>query len=406
MDANGLIKTASADQARFDHRYVNGQVESLGLLVEEQRTNLLTYSEQFDNAAWVKVASTVGINSITAPDGTLTADKLTEDNTDNIHRLGQRYTKSASEITYTLSIFVKKAERRYFEFGMSTENSFVDAFFDMNTKSFLYSAPVIFGTFVLVDYGSVNYPNDWVRVYVTATTDTLTYVDSFFGVYATDGSNTYQGDGTSGIYIWGAQLEEGYFPTSYIPTTTATATRSIDYARITGTNFSSWYNQTEGTISCEFDFLGDNSVGGYPGVYYVDDGTNANCIGIWKYDDKNDVTSTYDTYAEAFVGGGTGEFKQYNLPGDFVTSNIGVQITPNVFAKTAHAYKQNNIGFSANGSTASTDTSANIPTVNRLLIGNLRGYPVDYSSPMSGHIRQLSYYPTRLSNTLLQNLTK
>jgi hypothetical protein len=387
MDANGLIKTASADQARFDHRYVNGQVESLGLLMEEQRTNLLTYSEQFDNAAWVKVASTVGINSITAPDGTTTADKLTEDNTDNIHRLGQRYTKSASAITYTLSVFVKKAERRYFEFGMTTENSFVDAFFDMDTKSFLYSAPVIFGTFVLVDYGSVNYPNDWVRVYVTATTDTLTYVDSFFGVYATDGFNTYQGDGTSGIYIWGAQLEEGYFPTSYIPTTTATVTRSQDNASMTGTNFSSWFNPSEGTTLISYDKYYQETQFDFP--YYP----ALFLIGTWP------------TRISYYDFGGVYQYMDVAINENFQASLYGSSTRPtNTTLKFIGAYKENDFAAIGTERVLYTDTSGSIPSgFNTAYIGNDGLFS---NTLLNGHLKQISYYPTRLSNTLLQNLTK
>ena len=63
-----------------------------------------------------------------------------------------------------------------------------------------------------------------------------------------NGTVTYDGNGTSGIYLWGAQLEEGAFPSSYIPTTTAAATRSADVASITGTAFSGWYRQDEGTF--------------------------------------------------------------------------------------------------------------------------------------------------------------
>jgi hypothetical protein len=91
------------------------------------------------------------------------------------------------------------------------------------------------------------------------------------------GQTSYTGDGTSGIYIWGAQVEEGAFPTSYIPTTTAAATRSADVASITGSAFSSWYRQDEGTMfanaTTNARHAGANT---FPRIASLSDGTTSN----------------------------------------------------------------------------------------------------------------------------------
>jgi hypothetical protein len=100
VGSNGLIQTAVSGAPRFDHNPTTG--ESLGLLVEEARTNHNTYSEQFDNAAWVKTRSSITSNTIVAPDGTLTGDKLVEDTTaSNTHQISQSASLTAGTHTYS-----------------------------------------------------------------------------------------------------------------------------------------------------------------------------------------------------------------------------------------------------------------------------------------------------------------
>ena len=101
MDANGLVSTASADSPRFDHRYVNGEIESLGLLVEEQRKNQVTYSEDFTQ--WNNTNTTDAVDtSINAPDGTNTATKITDDSTNAAHNVKFNFTTDSSD-TFTVS---------------------------------------------------------------------------------------------------------------------------------------------------------------------------------------------------------------------------------------------------------------------------------------------------------------
>jgi hypothetical protein len=226
-DADGVLQTAAIDEPRYAYDPETGDFE--GLLIEEQRTNLFTYSEQFDNSAWTKTNVTITANAEVAPDGTTTADKIVENNATGIHHLWHTGRNVASGSTYTFSLFVKKSERNVLIrldniSASSTWNGVTPTvIFDFATES------------ITVNNGSINsgfipYPNGWYRLYVTgvatATTNTSPNILLVSGTSA--GSANYEGDGTSGLFIWGAQLEEGAFPTSYIKTEASQVTRAAD----------------------------------------------------------------------------------------------------------------------------------------------------------------------------------
>jgi hypothetical protein len=208
-----------------------------------------------------------------------------------------------------------------------------------------------------------------------------------------DGSRNYTGVTGNGLYIWGAQLETGTTATSYIPSTSssqgirtadisssAQATRPADSAVITGTNFSSWYRQDEGTIFAKANTI--NELNSAKSVIGFDDTTLLNRLYLSK---KYDLNSYFEV----------GIFAN-NIGQTFILQPVIIELL-NSFS---FSYKVNDIAFVANSSSVNTDTSAIIPNVNRLLIGNLGG-----GSRLSGHISKLAYYPKRLSNTELQGLT-
>jgi hypothetical protein len=384
VGADGLIKLAGVNEPRFDHDPSTG--ESLGLLVEESRTNLFTYSEQFDNAAWTKsnLGITTNTSATTAPDGSTNAEKITESLDVGItyHLMNKSGGFSATSGTsYTYSIFAKAAERTKIIIGFDIGSAFSAyqyGLYDLSagTSSIILGTPTISIT---------SYPNGWYRCSVTAAAIGTGSAQAAIQLYTT--ANGYIGNGTSGIYIWGAQLEAGAFATSYIPTVASTVTRSADNASMTGTNFSSWYNQSEGTLfaASRINALGRAT---YPGIAYVDDGTNANSMGFVISDAAIDNLG-----AEGYVS----NINQY-----YYSSTSAV--TPNQLMKIITAYKSNDFASASNvGSNAvQTDTSGSVPTVNRLIIGDLRGN----SAKLNGTISQLTYYPRRLTNSQLQNLTK
>jgi hypothetical protein len=224
------LQTAASGVARFDHDPVT--TESLGLLIEEQRTNLLTYSEDFTDGSWVKSNTTITSNTITAPDGTLTGDKLVETSGAGVRQLYK--TPSLSAVSHSFSAYFKASERYWFKLNLTGSG----AYFDLSTG--------VIGT---IDAGvtaaMTAVGNGWYRCSIVRTVSAGTnYTEIQLAL--TNGGGSYTGDGYSGIFIWGAQLEAGAFPTSYIPTVASQVTRAADSASMTGTNFSDWYRADEG----------------------------------------------------------------------------------------------------------------------------------------------------------------
>jgi hypothetical protein len=180
------------------------------------------------------------------------------------------------------------------------------------------------------------------------------------------------------LRIAAPQLEQGAFPTSYIPTTTAAATRATEVAEIT--SISSFYNQSEGTIFAEGSV--QTSLG-LPAFVSIDNATSDERLQLRRGDSTSQASFNIADGGVAQVG---------ILTGSWTTSS---QV-----AKLAAAYKADDFAASFGGGAVATDTSGTLPTPTRLQIG--RGVN---SSVANGHIRKLAYWPRRLSNTLLQQLT-
>jgi hypothetical protein len=195
-------------------------------------------------------------------------------------------------------------------------------------------------------------------------------------------STNTSANGTSGIYLWGAQLEAGAFPTSYIPTTTATVTRSADVASISGSNFSSWFNANEGTLYSE-SRVAQVSVANAVTVS-LNDNTTTNRIQV------NRTTSSFNTFS---VSGG-------NTQSDITIP--GVSSIANTTEAQADAYKLNSCNSAAKGVLGTEDTSALVPTVSQMNIGQRNGGNL----PINGTIRRLTYWPRRLGNEVLQSITQ
>jgi len=209
-DENGLIKTALANEPRLNYP-IGGGCPSW--LIEPQSTNLITRSENFSNAYWAKTNSTITANATTSPNGTLTADKLVENSSFALHRTFATPACSAST-TYTASIFVKKAERTRIQI---LETTLGGCIFDLENGT------IVSGGDAFIE----DYSNDWYRCGIKRTTGVSQSIFVIQFRLIEGVSNNYQGDGTSGIYIWGAQLEQGDL-TSYIPTNGTAVTRNAD----------------------------------------------------------------------------------------------------------------------------------------------------------------------------------
>ena len=362
---DGLIKIAATDTPRFDFNATTG--DCLGLLIEESRSNLVTYSEQFDDASWTKTNAgiTTNTSATTAPNGTNSAEKLSATAVNGEHLVYK--TPSLSSSTYTLSVFAKSAGYNFVGLRIDGPSLQRITLFDLSTGT-------IGGTSNVTSSSITPYSNGWYRCSITVTDAVNNYV---FPIFPTNSNVSYTGDGTSGIYLWGAQLEAGSFPTSYIPTVASTVTRSADNASITGTNFSSFYNPTEGTLG----FIGDTiSPSSYSTIYQIDDGGTNNRLYLDKNSSNGRVVSTVSGSNQCLITLST--------------------ISSNTLFKLYGAYKLNDCAGSFNGGTVGTDTSATMPTCNMSRIGT------DGVNYINGRIAKLSYYPVRLSNSQLQSLTK
>ena len=218
VDSAGVLQTAAIDVPRFDHNPTTG--ESLGLLVEEQRTNLLTYSELFNASPWAPGSlSVTPTTETTSPAGNSTAARFIEDTVAaQFHFINYPLTKAASAIQYTVCAYAKDRGR---ELIFSAANGTTGAVARFNLATGVITAPATGygGGFTAQGSTITSAGNGWYRCSMTFTTDATTGLIIQYALYNTAlATNVYTGDGASGIYIWGAQLEAGAFPTSYIPT--------------------------------------------------------------------------------------------------------------------------------------------------------------------------------------------
>jgi hypothetical protein len=371
-----VLQTAASGAARFDHDPITG--ESKGLLIEEQRTNLLTYSEDFANAAWTKTRSSITANTIVAPDGTLAGSKLIEDTFTNTSAIVLFTPANQSTIgeTYTLSVFAKAAERTEMRmtFSASRFASNYSAYYDLENG--VVTAGAAYSTIEPIG-------NGWYRCSLTTTaTSNGTFSNAIY--LADNGNSGIDGDGYSGIYIWGAQLEEGAFPTSYIKTTSAQVTRNADAASMTGTNFSSWYRQDEGTLYSEMSLFVDN----------VTDANNR-IVTIHAGNPTENSIRSYITSGEVL-----GLIFEKNNSTSSVTTNNSIA-DPTLPFKVGAAWAYEDAAICLNGNTVNTTSSGYYPTeVNQMDFGK-------YSSiHLNGYFKKFAYYPTRLTNAELQALTE
>ena len=240
---DGILRYAGIDEPRFEH---DASGNSLGLLIEPQRTNLVAYSQDFDNAYWQKTIVIVSADSTMAPDGTTTADKIIP-TVDNTYHQASQVTTLATDGTdiAAFSVYLKAGEytKTSVRLGRATTQT---ALVDLSAGEFIYVYSSV------VDSSLTDVGGGWLRVFIR--TDMSTLVGIQYAVIQpldAAGNVTFAGDGTSGIYAWGAQVEVGATPSTYIPTTTAAVTRTADSAEISGDPFASWIN-TEGTLLAKY----------------------------------------------------------------------------------------------------------------------------------------------------------
>jgi len=368
---------ASPDQPRFDHDPITG--ESKGLLIEESRTNLVWYSENFavkgisnPESAWLYTRCSLDTNGPISPDGTTLSVIMKHDTT--VTNGGGLYMSGDSDLddkyipagTNTYSWYAKNAGVNFFVINTGGNKVFFDLT-NGTAKSFA----------TLIDsYGIEHVGNGWYRCHVVTSQATNLYF--YQSDQDDDASQTVSGAG--GVAVWGPQFEQGSFPTSYIKTTSdASVTRSADNASITGENFSSWYRQDEGSVYCEAlkNGLSTNV------VLSINDATDDNRMFI-NLRDNEQFEVTKNSANQAQIGKAGIDYNNFN--------------------KICATYKKDASSVCVDGSTVSSDTTCEIPYVDRLLIGQNYSSNVLYN--YNCYIKKISYYPQRLTNEQLQQLTK
>jgi hypothetical protein len=341
------------------------------LLLEPQRTNVIVFSEQFNNANWALTGTTVTANVIASPDGSTNADKLVENTSGGVHRAFA--TPSCSESTaYTTSVFVKKDQITSIEILETTLGGCV---FDLNTGT------ITSGTNGFIE----DYGNGWFRCGFTKTTAVGQTLFVLQIRLRKGGTTSYTGNGVDGLYLWGAQLEAGAYATSYIPTLSTSVTRVADAASKTG--ISSLIGQTEGTLFAEFNYEGVANTAIFERIIAVSDGTSNNRIVLLK-------NSTLGTLYFFVGSGGSIVINQTTIAG---TSIVGAGIN-----KVAVAYKSGEYAIYFNGASVFTSSASEVPATTAFFVGTDETGSVQ---PLGGGISQAIVFKTRLTNAQLAELT-
>ncbi len=365
---NGSIDNVSVvevvgNKSRLNYDLLNGKVVNCPhYLLEPARTNLLQYSEAFDNAYWAKTGASVTSGFI-SPDGTTNAFKLVESNVSEPHRLQSGIVTNTS---YTFSIFAKKSNRFLQIIGNLSTNDYVN--FDL-ANGIIGSNGV-----GVTNINIQEYANGFYRCSGTITLTSLSIglCSSINAPYR----ETYQGDGVSGVYIYGAMLENGSYPTSYIPTNGTAITRAAESAN--GSGDAATFNDSEGVLMAEIAAL-DN-------------------VGVRKAICISEGVSTAHRVLLSYEG---------NLIRGFVYNNSSLQCDFQIllndvllFNKCALKYKENDFSFFVNGFELGTDTNGTVASLNRLSFSDGLG-----TNPFHGKTRELQYFDSALTDAQLETLT-
>jgi hypothetical protein len=366
VNSEGLIELVTTNVPRLNYPLIDGVVSGCpSLLLEPQRTNLIQYSEDFSQGYWTKDGSSV-TSGFTSPDGTANAFKMTEDSATSVHKISNN--SAIANSFQSQSIFIKYDSSQQFIQTTSSRsiNNYVN--FDILNKT-------------LTNYGTsvgkiVELSSGWLRLEVYHDSSTTAYWH-FITSLTASWSESYLGTGKH-LLIFGAQVEAGSYPTSYIPNfgTALGATRSAETCNNAGDV--NTFNDSEGVLFAEISALSD-------------DGTNRQ-IAI-----SNGTTSQrnyigYRISTNQVIGGSVN------------TSEVFLNYTlsdSKDFSKIAFKYKQNDLALWVNGFEVKTSASANVPTgLDRLNFNDGSGNTNFY-----GNTKQIQYFNTALNDSDLETLT-
>jgi hypothetical protein len=366
VNENGLIESVTNDIPRMDYTGSS----TARLLIEPQRTNLALFSEQFDNAYWGKEEISVTANNSTAPDNTISADKIIPSTTASAHHLSETVIGAA----HSFSIFAKAGGYSTLNILYTVHNAYA---------TFNLSAGTVTETNGTATAKIENYGNGWYRCTVTTSSTTHTEVR----IYAINGTTFADrdtaGNGTNGIQLWGAQLEAGAYATSYIPTLGTSVTRVADAASKTG--ISSLIGQTEGTLFIDFQY---NQPSG---------DSNGRLLQV-----ESSAGEATDSIVPLITNGNQFQIS-ISAGGAFSTPVFPSASTVVPFGrqKFAIAYNAGVYTVYRNGSLFASGTGGSPSSLSVLSLGNA----ISTARSISNPINQALLFKTRLTNAQLAELT-
>jgi len=378
VNSSGNIEVVNADTPRIDYLTSSGTVGCPALLVEPSGSNLALQSEAF-NTTWSPTNITISTNvtGTLSPAGGTTADKIIPTSGNLQHRVDQSITLTASG-TYTFSVFAKADGYGFASLRIGSNGA---AFNLSNGNTGAISA----GITARAD----NYGGGWYRLSITGTSASGSVTFRINVESALQVAVDFAGDGTSGILLYGAQLETGSVATSYIPTTTAAVTRNADVVSVSGA-VSGSIGQTEGTIYAEVD------------VKLLS--TNRSLFSLCLNSNTTDfINFQINTSNRLFarIRNKTGSLVDVVASG--VTTTAGIH-------KLACSYSSGDITFALDGVVIGTNTNADTDfnaALNYVLLGSGPGASTGgtQSAFLNDRIRAAALYTTRLTNTQLALLT-
>ena len=359
INSQGLIESVANGVSRLNYPMIDGKVVGCpNHILEPQRINLQIRSEEFDNSIWNKTRASITPNDAISPSGLLNADKLVGVSGSSSYVFDGITVTSGS--VYQISVFAKYIDISEFVLLNFTQSG--NAYFNIENGTVISN----FGT--VTEPKIENYGNGWYRVSAKFTATADGGVN--YGFFLNNATN-------KSVHIWGAQFELGDFETSYIPTTTATVTRSAETAN--GAGDASTFNDSEGVLMAEISALADDEAIAKT-ISIINSTSNSNLIRLYYYQNK--------IVANIKVGGVN------------VFEYVHILSSPTDIIKAALKYKQNDFAFWVNGIEVGSDPLGNVPTGLNVLSFDYAG-----GSDFYGKTRQVQYYDSVLTDSELEALT-
>lgn len=373
--AGGVLYASTASGALQSFASGTLRRTDKGVLIEGARTNLCLQSQTFDTSPWALTSclafgSGSTVDAATAPDGTTTADLITESTAAAYHYVGQIITLSAATV-YTMSCYLKTAGRRYVYVHIYDGTSSRGCAVDLQTGTL--GTPYNSATAVVETLA-----NGWYRLAITMTTSG-TNCSAVVGLSNSNTLGTYTGDGASGIYLWGAQLEAASFPSSYVPTVAASATRAADVLTV--------------PVSVASPLTGFAEFAYANGVTSASAAASQYALVLGSSDNSNRLILYNPSSAN-------GQIVQVSAA---TQAQLGVAglVLSGVTQKVASAVATNDFRFASNGTLATPDTSGTaLSDIVTARFGSTAG-----TSALFGYLRRIAIWNRALTDAELTAVT-